>query len=124
MNLLFPLPKRLQSQIHPSLAYLHFIEALSDFTVEKVNTIDTLETYRKIRKGPFISASEFSNAIGHAVALAENTNDLIAFIANFDLSERIKLKHKQNTYNIKTFYTHNDADYTDYLFYTGRNSHF
>ncbi|KAI9487818.1 MAG: hypothetical protein EXX96DRAFT_554762 [Benjaminiella poitrasii] len=114
-------------QRHPRMAYLHFIEARSDFSVEKVNTIDTLEPYRSIWKGPFITAGGFSNAVEHAVELAEKTDSLIAFgrafIANPDLPERIKSNYGLNKYNRKTFYTHDAVGYTDYPFHNEKNSH-
>ncbi|KAI8647390.1 hypothetical protein BD408DRAFT_378724 [Parasitella parasitica] len=112
---------------HPSLAYLHFIEARSDFAVDgKVNTVDTLDHYRQLWEGPFITAGGFSTAIKHSVELAEKTGNLIAFgrafIANPDLPERIKNEYNLNNYNRKTFYTHDAIGYTDYPFYDEKNS--
>ncbi|KAI8969199.1 hypothetical protein BDF20DRAFT_150367 [Mycotypha africana] len=109
-------------QKHPQLAYLHFIEARSDFRQDdKVNTVDTLDPYRKLWKGPFITAGGFSTASEHAVQLAEKTGNLIAFgrsfIANPDLPERLRSKYDFNKYNRQTFYTHDAVGYTDYPFY-------
>lgn len=103
----------------PEMAYLHFIEARSDFQSDKrVNTIDTLSPYRQIWKGPFITAGGFSTAVEHAVNLAEETGNLIAFgrafIANPDLPERIRNQFKFNPYNRKTFYSNGAVGYTDY----------
>lgn len=113
---------------HPELAYLHFIEARSDFQSDKrVNTVDTLSPYREIWKGPFITAGGFSTALEHAVTLAENTGNLIAFgrafIANPDLPERIRNQFKLNPYQRKTFYTHDAVGYTDYPVYAEKSSH-
>lgn len=104
---------------HPNMAYLHFIEARSDFYSDsKVNTIDTLSPYRQIWKGSFITAGGFSTAVQHALNIAEETGNLIAFgrafIANPDLPERIKNQYGLNKYNRKTFYTHDAVGYTDY----------
>ncbi|CAO3615435.1 unnamed protein product [Mucor fragilis] len=112
---------------HPDLAYLHFIEARSDFSVDgKVNTVDTLEPYRRLWKGPFITAGGFSTAIKHSVDLAEKTGNLIAFgrafIANPDLPERIRSEYDLNKYNRKTFYTHDAIGYTDYPFHGEKSS--
>ncbi|GAA5810972.1 hypothetical protein MFLAVUS_004401 [Mucor flavus] len=113
---------------YPELAYLHFIEARSDFYSDsRVNTVDTLAPYREIWKGPFITAGGFSTALEHAVTLAENTGNLIAFgrafIANPDLPERLRNQFKLNPYNRKTFYTHDAVGYTDYPVYGEKNSH-
>jgi 2,4-dienoyl-CoA reductase-like NADH-dependent reductase (Old Yellow Enzyme family) len=112
---------------YPNMAYLHFIEARSDFHSDsKVNTVDTLDPYRAIWKGPFISAGGFSTAHEHAVELAENTNNLIAFgrafIANPDLPERIRNKYAFNKYNRNTFYTHDNVGYTDYPYHHEKKS--
>jgi 2,4-dienoyl-CoA reductase-like NADH-dependent reductase (Old Yellow Enzyme family) len=113
---------------HPNMSYIHLIEARSDFNVDgMVNTVDTLGPYREIWKGPLITAGGFSNAVEHAVALAERTGNLIsfgrAFIANPDLPERIRNQFTFNKYNRKTFYTHDAIGYTDYPFYGEKNSH-
>ncbi|OBZ80853.1 12-oxophytodienoate reductase 1, partial [Choanephora cucurbitarum] len=120
------LTRQLQER-HPHLAYLHFIESRSDFNNEnKVNTVDTLDRYRAIWKGPFVSAGGYSNTVDHAVELAERTGNLIAFgrafIANPDLPERIRKRYTFNPYNRKTFYTHDAIGYTDYPFYDARQT--
>ncbi|KAG2235203.1 hypothetical protein BDF21DRAFT_431859 [Thamnidium elegans] len=110
---------------HPQLAYLHFVEARGDTIGESVNTVDTLAPYRQIWKGPFITASGFSNATQEAIDLAEKTGDLIAFgrafIANPDLPERLRNGWELNKYNRNTFYTHDAVGYTDYPFYDTKN---
>lgn len=113
---------------HPDMSYIHLIEERSDFNAEGlVNTVDTLGPYRKIWKGPLITAGGFSNAVEHAVSLAERTGDLIAFgrafIANPDLPERIRNQFSFNKYNRNTFYTHDAIGYTDYPFYGEKGSH-
>ncbi|KAI9343842.1 hypothetical protein BD770DRAFT_329177 [Pilaira anomala] len=110
---------------HPDLAFLHFVEARGDMFSESVNTIDSLEPYRQIWKGPFISASGFSNATQQAIDLAEKTGDLIAFgrafIANPDLPQRLANGWELNKYDRSTFYTNDAAGYTDYPFYDTKN---
>lgn len=111
---------RLQEK-HPNLAYLHFIEARSSFYNDEVNIIDTLDPYRRLWKGPFITAGGFSNAISHSVNVAQRTGNLIAygraFIANPDLPNRIRKQLPLNKYNRATFYTHDATGYIDYPFY-------
>lgn len=111
---------RLQEK-HPNLAYLHFIEARSSFYNDEVNIVDTLDPYRRLWKGPFITAGGFSNAISHSVNVAQRTGNLIAygraFIANPDLPNRIRKQLPLSKYNRATFYTHDAAGYIDYPFY-------
>lgn len=106
---------------HPNLAYLHFIEPRSDFFGESANSTDSLEPYRKIWKGPFISAGGFTHSINYAKDLAEKTGDLVAFgrafLANPDLPERIRNGWELNKYDRNTFYTNEAVGYTDYPFY-------
>ncbi|GAA5812737.1 hypothetical protein MFLAVUS_006195 [Mucor flavus] len=110
---------------HPQLSYLHFVEARGDMMGESVNTVDTLVPYRQIWKGPFITASGFSNATQEAIDLAEKTGDLIAFgrafIANPDLPERLRNGWELNKYDRTTFYNHDAVGYTDYPFYDTKN---
>ncbi|KAI8083996.1 uncharacterized protein B0P05DRAFT_585773 [Gilbertella persicaria] len=107
---------------HPNLSYMHFIEARSKVHgTNMVNTVDSLQSYRDIWKGPFISASGFSTATSHAIELAEKTGNLVAFgrafIANPDLPERLRHGWELNKYNRATFYRHDAIGYTDYPFY-------
>ncbi|KAK9674882.1 hypothetical protein K7432_016815 [Basidiobolus ranarum] len=106
---------------HPSLAYLHFIEARANIMSDSAEVEDTLEPFREIWKGPFISSSGFSNATETAADIAERTNDLIsygrAFIANPDLPERLRNGWELNKYDRSTFYSNEAAGYTDYPFY-------
>lgn len=109
---------------HSQLAYLHFIEPRSDMA-SGVSKIDSLEHFRKLWKGPFISAGGFSSSIENAFKTAEETGNLIAFgrqfVSNPDLPERIKKDLPLNSYDRDTFYTNSAAGYTDYPFYEEAN---
>ncbi|KAL9536853.1 hypothetical protein MBANPS3_012312 [Mucor bainieri] len=107
---------------HPKLAYLHLIESRADLqTLDHKNTVDTLESYRKIWKGPFITAGGFSTSLEFGNEIAEKTGDLVAygraFIANPDLPERLRNGWELNPYNRDDFYSHGAEGYTDYPFY-------
>ncbi|KAG2195662.1 hypothetical protein INT47_002901 [Mucor saturninus] len=108
---------------HADLAYLHFIEARANIHSDTaVCVVDTLAPYRQIWKGPFITASGFSNAPQLAMDMAEKTGDLIAFgrafIANPDLVQRLQNGWELNKYDRSTFYNHDAVGYTDYPFYS------
>lgn len=109
---------------HSQLAYLHFVEPRSD-TASDSNKIDSLDHFRKLWKGPFISAGGFSSSIENGVKTAEETGNLIAFgrhfISNPDLPERIRRGLPLNKYDRNTFYTNAAAGYTDYPFYEEAN---
>ncbi|KAG1461048.1 hypothetical protein G6F56_005812 [Rhizopus delemar] len=106
----------------PRLAYVHFTEPRSDANSEIENKVDSLDVFREIWKGPFMSAGGYSTVVDHALDLAESTGNLIAFgrvfIANPDLPERIKRGLSLNKYDRSTFYTNDAVGYTDYPFYT------
>lgn len=106
---------------HPNLSYLHFIETRNDTFGDSVTSENSLQPYRDIWKGPFISSGGFTNNIPYASDLAEKNGDLIsfgrAFIANPDLPERIRNGWELNKYDRSTFYTNEAAGYTDYPFY-------
>lgn len=111
---------------YPNLSYLHFIQARAHVHVERVagapmTPPDTLQPFRDIWKGPFITASGFSNATESAIELAEKTGNLIAFgrafLANPDLPERLRNEYGVNKYNRATFYSPGAVGYTDYPFY-------
>lgn len=111
---------------HPNLGYLHFIESRSKYREDgHVNSVDSLQPYRQLWKGPFISASGHSTNIEHAIDLAEKTGSLIsfgrAFIANPDLPERLRHGWELNKYDRTTFYTHEAHGYIDYPFYKHQN---
>lgn len=109
---------------HPDLAYVHFIQARASIFIDGLTTIvqDSLEPYRKIWKGPFISAGNYSNSAEEAISFAEKTGDLIAFgrsfVANPDLPERLREGWSLNKYDRPTFYTFEAEGYTTYPFYT------
>ena len=108
---------------HPNLSYLHFIESRSGYRQDHyVNTEDSLEPYRQIWKGPFISASGFSTNLEHAFDISEKTGNLIsfgrAFIANPDLVERLRNGWDLNKYDRSTFYSHDAHGYLDYPYYS------
>ncbi|KAL9546250.1 hypothetical protein MBANPS3_006753 [Mucor bainieri] len=111
---------------HPGLAYLHFIEARVMPSDPKQNhPQDTLEAYRKLWNGPFITAGGFSTCVDFGKEIAEATGNLVsygrAFIANPDLPERIRNGWELNHYDRSTFYTHEAGGYTDYPFYNDKN---
>ncbi|CAO3646952.1 unnamed protein product [Mucor fragilis] len=107
---------------HSGLAYLHFIESRADIEASNQNnTVDTLESYRKIWKGPFITAGGFSTSLEFGNEIAEKTGGLVAygraFVANPDLPERLRNGWELNPYDRDTFYSHDAEGYTDYPFY-------
>jgi 2,4-dienoyl-CoA reductase-like NADH-dependent reductase (Old Yellow Enzyme family) len=115
------LTKSLQDN-HPDLAYVHFLEPRVDIMGEKnLDTTDSLDTFRKAWKGSFISSGGYTYDKDNAFETAEKTGNLIAFgrqfIANPDLVERLRNGWPLNKYNRDTFYSGNDAGYTDYPFY-------
>ncbi|KAL9537116.1 hypothetical protein MBANPS3_012063 [Mucor bainieri] len=82
---------------------------------------DTLDPFRQIWKGPFISAGGYTYNTQSAFDVAEKTDNLIAFgrlfISNPDLPERLRHGHPLNKYDHSTFYTHDSVGYTDYPFF-------
>ncbi|KAG1090229.1 hypothetical protein G6F42_019754 [Rhizopus arrhizus] len=107
---------------HPELAYLHMIECRSNiFADVQTGLADTLEPYRKLFNGPFITAGGLSSSQEFAEEIAEKTGDLIAygraFIANPDLPKRLHNNWKLSPYDRGTFYTNGAEGYTDYPFY-------
>ncbi|GAN03415.1 NADH-flavin oxidoreductase / NADH oxidase [Mucor ambiguus] len=108
---------------HPGLAYLHMIECRSSiFTDTQEGLADTLEPYRKLFKGPFITAGGLSSSQKFAEEIAEKTGDLIAygraFIANPDLPKRLRNGLGLAPYDRDTFYTNEAKGYTDYPYYS------
>ncbi|KAI8074267.1 uncharacterized protein B0P05DRAFT_512803 [Gilbertella persicaria] len=114
------LVSRIQER-HPDLAYLHFIEPRADVHMsDEATTNDTLEPFRKIWKGPLITASGFSTAREYAFEFAEKTGSMIAFgrafIANPDLPQRLLNGSELNKYDRSTFYTRGPKGFIDYPF--------
>lgn len=115
------LVEQLQAK-HPNLAYIHFIEPRDDFGRTTKDTVNTLDPFRKVWKGPFISAGGYTTNPELAFKVAEETGNLIAFgrtfIANPDLVERLKNGYPLNRYDRNTFYVDTKEGYIDYPFYT------
>ncbi|KAI8372988.1 uncharacterized protein BYT42DRAFT_578789 [Radiomyces spectabilis] len=112
-----------QLQAHqPELAYVHFVEPRIDFRSEALpDTTDSLDPFRQIWKGPFISAGGYTIDPKLAFERSDKSGDLIAFgrafIANPDIVERLRNGWPLNRYNRKTFYTPGAEGYTDYPVY-------
>lgn len=107
---------------HPNLAYLHYIEPRDDFSRKTQNdTVNSLDPFRKLWKGAFISAGGYTTNPQLGEKVANETGNLIAygrtFIANPDLVERLRNGWPLTPYNRKTFYSQGVEGYTDYPFY-------
>ncbi|KAI9265043.1 hypothetical protein BDA99DRAFT_436889 [Phascolomyces articulosus] len=108
--------------LNPKLAYVHFVEPRDDYVRATPDFENSLDPFRKIWKGPFISAGGYSTNPELISSVAEEKpRNLIAvgraFIANPDLVERLKHQWPLNKYNRDTFYTPGAKGYTDYAFY-------
>jgi hypothetical protein len=107
---------------HPDLAYLHFIESREGgHSDEVLQDHESLEPFRAIWKGPFITSGGFTDPKKAIQRCEDSPNNLIAFgrifIANPDLVERIRNDWPLNKYHRPTFYTHEVDGYIDYPFY-------
>ncbi|KAI9018475.1 hypothetical protein CLU79DRAFT_795353 [Phycomyces nitens] len=115
---------------YPNLAYVHFVEPRDDLVISRIPGIDrseimkndTIEPFRKVWKGPFITAGGYTTAPKLAFETAERSeNTLVAFgrtfIANPDLPKRLKNDLTLTPYNRSTFYAEGSIGYTDYPFY-------
>ncbi|CAO3577325.1 unnamed protein product [Absidia cylindrospora] len=111
---------------HPNLAYLHFTEPriniMGDSPVDTQDKADTLDPFRSIWSGPFISAGNYTYDPKSAYDRAETSpNNLVAvgraFIANPDLVERFRNHWKLTPYDRSTFYSPGPVGYIDYPFY-------
>jgi 2,4-dienoyl-CoA reductase-like NADH-dependent reductase (Old Yellow Enzyme family) len=118
---------------HPNLAYLHFVEPrsshLADAPVAPVEgeTVLTLDPFRAIWSGPFISAGGYTYDPQTAYDRAETSpNNLVAvgraFIANPDLVERYRNHWKLTPYNRDTFYSPGPVGYVDCPYYNAADS--
>jgi 2,4-dienoyl-CoA reductase-like NADH-dependent reductase (Old Yellow Enzyme family) len=110
---------------HPNLSFLHFVEPRSNFMINgNLETVDSLDHFRNIWKGPFIAAGGYTYDRKLAFDTAEKTGNLIAFgrtfIANPDLVDRLRNEWPLNHYNRKTFYGGNTKGYTDYPSYESK----
>ncbi|KAI9495764.1 hypothetical protein BDB00DRAFT_811599 [Zychaea mexicana] len=107
---------------HAKLAYIHFIEPRDDYGRKTKNdTVNTLDPFRAIWKGPFVSAGGYTTNPSLAAKIADETGNLIAigraYIANPDLVHRLQHGLPLTKYIRDTFYTHDAEGYTDYPFY-------
>eukprot|EP00200_Dunaliella_tertiolecta_P006241 CAMPEP_0202350888 /NCGR_PEP_ID=MMETSP1126-20121109/7772_1 /ASSEMBLY_ACC=CAM_ASM_000457 /TAXON_ID=3047 /ORGANISM="Dunaliella tertiolecta, Strain CCMP1320" /LENGTH=396 /DNA_ID=CAMNT_0048942933 /DNA_START=150 /DNA_END=1340 /DNA_ORIENTATION=+ len=103
----------------PNMAYLHMVEPRVDGVESKEPGDTSLLPFRKIWKGPMISAGGHTKETG-AAAVARGDADLIAYgrvwIANPDLPERFKRGAPLNPYDRNTFYSQGKEGYLDYPF--------
>ncbi|KAI9323286.1 hypothetical protein BX666DRAFT_1873347 [Dichotomocladium elegans] len=107
---------------HPNLAWVHMIEPRDDFSrTTKNDTTNSLDPFRAVWKGTFISAGGYTTRPELARKVADDTGNLIAigraFIANPDLVDRLKNGWELNKYDRKTFYTRGPVGYIDYPTY-------
>ncbi|KAI8336573.1 hypothetical protein BC941DRAFT_494832 [Chlamydoabsidia padenii] len=111
---------------HPDLAFLHFIEPRTNIRSDDrvtANTTESLDSFRSIWKGPFISAGGYSFDPHVAFDVADqSSNNLVAFgrsfISNPDIVDRLRYGYPLHPYERKTFYTAGAAGYTDYPTFT------
>ncbi|KAG2227077.1 hypothetical protein INT45_003807 [Circinella minor] len=106
---------------HSDLAFVHMIEPRDDFSRKTRNdTVNTLDPFRAVWKGSFISAGGYTTKPELATEVADKTGNLIAigraFIANPDIVYRLKNSIPLTKYNRDTFYTPGPVGYTDYPF--------
>ena len=109
------------------MAYIHFIEPRDDYVRDKPDFENSLDPFRALWKGPFISAGGYSTNLELIAKTAEEKpRNLIAvgraFIANPDLVERLKHHWPLNKYYRDTFYGGSEVGYTDYPFYNSSNA--
>ncbi|CAO3601451.1 unnamed protein product [Absidia cylindrospora] len=114
---------------HPNLAYVHFVEPRvrlfgDDRFVPAQEDEDkfTLQPFRPLWSGPFISAGNYTYSVKAAYDLADTCpNNLVAvgraFIANPDLVDRFRNHWELTPYNRHTFYTPGPVGYVDYPFH-------
>jgi N-ethylmaleimide reductase len=107
------------------LAYLHIIEprVRGNVVVAEGQYAIAAARLRKIFKGKIIAAGGFEPDTAEEV-VERGDADLVAFgrhfVANPDLSKRIRLGLPLNAYDRNTFYTFDARGYTDYPFYEQR----
>ncbi|KAI8331504.1 hypothetical protein BC941DRAFT_438562 [Chlamydoabsidia padenii] len=122
----------------PNLAYIHFTEPRINLVgppeegesaeaEDDTEHADTLDHFRAIWSGPFISAGNYTYSAQSAYNRAEKSpNNLIAvgraFIANPDLVERFRNHWKLTPYDRDTFYTPGPKGYIDYPYYSAADS--
>lgn len=113
--------QKLQNR-HPDLAYIDFNEARAvGRTDDETEQEETLDPFRAIWKGPFMSGGAYNRNKAIQVC-AEKPNSLVNFgrhfIANPDLVDRFRHDLPLNKYHRPTFYTQGLEGYTDYPFYS------
>ncbi|KAI8973681.1 hypothetical protein BDF20DRAFT_824360 [Mycotypha africana] len=112
---------------HSDLAFVDFVEPRADFQADSYNEKqpDSLNPFRQLWKGPFLSAGGYTYNTNAAFDMAEKTGNIIGFgrlfISNPDLVERLRNGWPMNKYDRSTFYTHDAKGYTDYPMYDGKN---
>ncbi|KAI8077827.1 uncharacterized protein BX664DRAFT_343583 [Halteromyces radiatus] len=111
---------------HPDLAYIHYIESREGgHSDEILESHESLDPFRKIWQGPFITAGGYTDPKKAIKLCDECPNNLLAFgrifIANPDLVERIRHDWPLNKYHRPTFYTQGTEGYIDYPFYTPKD---
>ncbi|KAF5840124.1 hypothetical protein DUNSADRAFT_17725 [Dunaliella salina] len=103
----------------PNMAYLHMVEPRVDGVESKEPGDKSLTPFRKIWKGPMISAGGHTKETG-AAAVAKGDADLVAYgriwIANPDLPLRFQKGADLNPYDRNTFYSQGKEGYLDYPF--------
>lgn len=101
---------------HPNLAYLHFVEPRVDLMKDNLSLEEddveaaTLDPFRSLWSGPFVSAGNYTHSIQLAYDRAENSpKNLVAvgraFISNPDLVERFRNHWNLTPYDRATFYS-------------------
>jgi 2,4-dienoyl-CoA reductase-like NADH-dependent reductase (Old Yellow Enzyme family) len=82
---------------------------------------ETLEPFRKMWRGPFLSVGGYTYDRQAALDVAERTGGLVGFgrlfISNPDLVERLREGWPTQAYDRSTFYTPGPKGYVDYPFY-------
>ncbi|ORZ07417.1 hypothetical protein BCR42DRAFT_472297 [Absidia repens] len=120
---------------HPNLAYLHFVEPRVQLLDDGIDENDpaqdsdeheTLQYFRALWSGPFVSAGNYTYSAQSAYDRAESSpNNLVAvgraFISNPDLVERFRNHLKLTPYNRNTFYSPGPEGYIDYPYYGAAN---
>ncbi|EFJ47936.1 hypothetical protein VOLCADRAFT_81300 [Volvox carteri f. nagariensis] len=99
------------------LSYIHMVEPRILGNTEVESSSDSLEPFRRVYKGTFITAGGFKADTG-AAAVTSGQADLVAYgrwyLANPDLHKRFLLNAPLNKYDRNTFYSPGMEGYIDY----------
>ncbi|GIL83968.1 hypothetical protein Vretimale_10943 [Volvox reticuliferus] len=99
------------------LSYVHMVEPRIKGNVELDQSPHSLEPFRRVYKGTFITAGGFKPDTG-AAAVASGQGDLVAYgrtyLANPDFHKRLLLHAPLNQYDRDTFYSSGMEGYIDY----------